>query len=227
MPIKGLNLLGLPLEKPRPLAIPESNSLTQDFRQVALNAMEAGFDGVEIYSANDYLLNQFLNTSSNKRTVIYGGSAENRCQLSLEVVDAVVDAIGADRTAIRFSPWSAIKTLTKRGDMPHKLFKKDTLTWPTSTSLSLALIFTDTLDPFRQIWKGPFISAGGYTYNTQSAFDVAEKTDNLIAFGRLFISNPDLPERLRHGHPLNKYDHSTFYTHDSVGYTDYPFFKPV
>ncbi|KAI7902616.1 uncharacterized protein BX663DRAFT_509872 [Cokeromyces recurvatus] len=238
IPISGVNLLGLPQEKPRALTIPEIKSLIQDYRQAALNAMEAGFDGVEIHSANGYLLDQFINTSSNKRTDMYGGSIENRCRLPLEVVDAVVETIGAERTAIRFSPWSGFQDMEDATPYETWGYLVKSLQEKHSNLAFLDFIepradFTadsydnksDTLDPFRKAWKGPFISAGGYTYNTQAAFDTAEKTGNMIGFGRLFISNPDLVERLRHGWPLNKYDRSTFYTHDAKGYTDYPFYK--
>lgn len=239
IPIQGVNLLGLPQEKPRALSIPDIKEIVQQYRQAALNAIEAGFDGVEIHSANGYLLDQFLNTSSNNRTDIYGGSAENRCRFPLEVVDAVVDAVGADRTGIRFSPWSGFQDMEDA--KPYETWGYITQSLQDKHSDLAYLDFiepradfqadsynekqADTLDPFRKIWKGPFISAGGYTYNTQAAFDVAEKTGNIIGFGRLFISNPDLVERLRNGWPLNKYDRNTFYTNEATGYTDYPFYK--
>jgi NADPH2 dehydrogenase len=230
--------MGLPQEKPRALTIPEIKDLVQDYRQAALNAIEAGFDGVEIHSANGYLLDQFINTSCNNRTDIYGGSIENRCRFPLEVVDAVVDAIGAERTAIRFSPWSGfqdmedatpyetwgylVKSLqAKHSDMAYLHMVEPRADFNVDVYEKTA----DTLDPFRKEWKGPFVSAGGYTYDTKAAFDTAERTGNMVAFGRLYISNPDLVERLRNNWPLNKYDRNTFYNNDSVGYTDYPFYK--
>jgi 2,4-dienoyl-CoA reductase-like NADH-dependent reductase (Old Yellow Enzyme family) len=236
--IKGVNLLGLPQEKPRALTIPEIKDLVQDYRQAALNAIEAGFDGVEIHSANGYLLDQFINTSCNNRTDIYGGSIENRCRFPLEVVDAVVDAIGAERTAIRFSPWSGFQDMEDATPYETWGYLAKTLQQTHSDLAFLDFIepradFTvdeyankkDSLDPFRKEWKGPFISTGGYTYNTDTALDTADKTGNLIGFGRLYISNPDLVERLRNGWPLNKYDRNTFYTRGAEGYTDYPFYK--
>lgn len=174
--IEGVNLLGLPQEKPRALSIPEIKELTQTYRQAALNAIEAGFDGVEIHSANGYLLDQFINTSCNNRTDIYGGSIENRCRFPLEVVDAVVDAVGAERTAIRFSPWSEFQDM--KDDTPYETWGYLTKSLQEKHS-NLAFIdfiepradFTvdeykkqaDTLDPFRKEWKGPMISAGGFT----------------------------------------------------------------
>jgi 2,4-dienoyl-CoA reductase-like NADH-dependent reductase (Old Yellow Enzyme family) len=238
IPISGNNLLGTPQEKPRSLAIPEIKELVQHYRQAALNAIEAGFDGVEIHSANGYLLDQFINSNCNKRTDIYGGSIENRCRFPLEVVDAIADAIGADRVGIRFSPWSEFQDIAD--DTPYETWGYLTKALQERHS-DLAFLdfiepradFTvdsygeqkDSLEPFRKEWKGPFISAGGYTYNTKHAADTAERTGNLIGFGRLFLANPDLVERIRNDWPLNKYDRNTFYSNEAVGYTDYPFYK--
>lgn len=237
--IKGDDLAGNPYEKPRALTIPEIKSIVQDYKNAASNAIEAGFDGVQIHSANGYLLDQFINTSCNNRTDIYGGSIENRCRLPLEVVDAVVETVGAERTAIRFSPWSGFQDIEDATPYETWGYLVKSLQEKHSDLAFVDMIEPradfcidsydekqpDSLDPFRKEWKGPFISAGGYTYNTQSAFDVAEKTGNLIGFGRLFISNPDLVERLRNGWPLEKYDRNTFYAGGPAGYTDYPFYK--
>ncbi|KAI8876797.1 FMN-linked oxidoreductase [Backusella circina FSU 941] len=236
--VKGMNLLGQPQEKPRALLIPEIKDITEQYRQAALNAVEAGFDGIEIHSANGYLLDQFINTSSNNRTDIYGGSIENRARFSLEVVDAIVDAIGAERTAIRFSPWSGFQDmedetpyetwgyLTQRLQDSHPDLAYLHFVEPRTNMMGEQNADTpDSLDPFRKAWKGTFISAGGYTYDKNIAFDTAEKTGNLIAFGRQFLANPDLVERLRHGWSFNRYNRDTFYGGSAVGYTDYPFYK--
>lgn len=237
IPIKGINITGEEYEVPHALEINEIKAIIEEFRQGALNSIEAGFDGVEIHGANGYLIDQFINTSSNKRTDIYGGSIENRARFALEVVDAVVDAIGAERTAIRFSPgttfqdmyddtvvetWSYLTSqLQKRHpNLSYLHFAEARSEVHTGNAVNDA----DTLEPYRQIWKGPFISASGFSNSTQNAIDLAEKTGNLIAFGRAFIANPDLPERLRKNQKLNHYDRSTFYTHDFIGYTDYPFY---
>ncbi|KAI9362161.1 hypothetical protein BD770DRAFT_382086, partial [Pilaira anomala] len=236
--IEGNNVLGIPQEKPRALEISEIKDIVNDYRQAALNAIEAGFDGVQIHSANGYLLDQFINTSSNKRTDIYGGSIENRCRFTLEVVDAVVEAVGAERTAIRFSPWSEFQDM--KDDTPYETWGHLVKSLQEKHSNLAFVDFIepradfcvdeyakqpDSLEPFRNIWKGPMISAGGYTFDTQKAMDVAEQTGNLIAFGRLFIANPDLVERLRNGWPLNKYNRDTFYTNEAEGYLDYPLYK--
>jgi 2,4-dienoyl-CoA reductase-like NADH-dependent reductase (Old Yellow Enzyme family) len=239
IPISGKTLsTNKDYETPRPLEIDEIKAIVELYRQAAVNAIEAGFDGVEIHSANGYLLDQFINTSSNKRTDIYGGSIENRTRFSLEVVDAIAEAIGEERTAIRFSPGGAFQDM-----------QDDTVvdTWSHLTSEiqknhpNLAYLHfiqargnvigdenvapPDTLGPYRQIWKGPFVASSGYSNAIEAAVDLAEKTGDLISFGRTFIANPDLVERLRNGWELNPYDRSTFYTGGAVGYTDYPFYS--
>jgi 2,4-dienoyl-CoA reductase-like NADH-dependent reductase (Old Yellow Enzyme family) len=236
--VKGNNMLGQPQEKPRALSISEIKDITNQFRQAALNAMEAGFDGVEIHSSNGYLLDQFINTSSNKRTDSYGGSIENRARFPLEVVDSIADAIGADRTAIRFSPWSGFQDV--EDETPYETWGHLTKTLQNNHPNLAYIHFVeprtnlmgeknadtpDSLDTFRKAWKGSFISAGGYTYDKDLAFNTAENTGNLIAFGRQFLANPDLVERLRNGWPFNKYNRETFYGGSDAGYTDYPFYK--
>jgi 2,4-dienoyl-CoA reductase-like NADH-dependent reductase (Old Yellow Enzyme family) len=238
IPIGGMAAKNQPYETPRPLMVPEIKSIVQDYRQAALNAVEAGFDGVEIHSANGYLLDQFINTSSNRRTDSYGGSIENRCRFSLEVVDAVVGAIGAERTGIRFSPWSGFQDmkdatpydtwgyLTQKLQDTHPNLSFLHFVEPRSNFMINGNLETvDSLDHFRNIWKGPFIAAGGYTYDRKLAFDTAEKTGNLIAFGRTFIANPDLVDRLRNEWPLNHYNRKTFYGGNTKGYTDYPSYE--
>lgn len=235
IPIPGKKMNGKSYEVPRALETEEVKELVRTYRQAALNAIEAGFDGIEVHNANGYLLDQFLNSSTNKRTDEYGGSIENRCRFSLEVLEAIVDAIGADRTAVRFSPAGGVQ-----GMMDESPLK----TWGYLTSEiqrkhpELAYLHfiearsdfqsdkrvntVDTLSPYREIWKGPFITAGGFSTALEHAVTLAENTGNLIAFGRAFIANPDLPERIRNQFKLNPYQRKTFYTHDAVGYTDYP-----
>ncbi|KAG2201305.1 hypothetical protein INT46_003882 [Mucor plumbeus] len=234
VPVSGKNAQGIDYEIPRPLEIDEIKAIIKDFAQAAKNAIEAGFDGVELHGANGYLIDQFTNSSSNKRTDIYGGSIKNRSRFALEAVDAVVEAIGAERTAIRFSPGNSYQEMAD-----------DTVvdTWSYLTSQlqerhpDLAYVhfmeadaFTkdelvDTLEPYRKLWKGPFITANGYSDAPKKAIEIAENTGDLIAFGRAFIANPDLPERLRQNQELNQADYSTFYTNEAAGYTDYPFYE--
>ncbi|KAI9476143.1 MAG: hypothetical protein EXX96DRAFT_601866 [Benjaminiella poitrasii] len=234
--INGFNFLnGTDYEKPRALEIDEIKSIVQDYRQAALNAIEAGFDGVEIHSANGYLIDQFLNPASNKRTDAYGGSVENRSHFALEVVAAIADAIGPERTAIRFSPGTSYQDMDIENEVENygyvvaELYKR----YPNLAYLHLIQKRTnildenssstiDSLEPYRKLWKGTLVSASGYSKVPEFAAELAEKTGDLIAFGRTFIANPDLPERLRNGWELSPYNRDTFYTHEAAGYTDYP-----
>ncbi|ORY98190.1 hypothetical protein BCR43DRAFT_546972 [Syncephalastrum racemosum] len=240
--IKGKNLAGDDYEEPRALTKDEIKDVVQDFAAAARRAVDSGFDGVEIHGANGYLVDQFLNTSSNKRTDEYGGPIENRARFGLEVVEAIVDAVGAERTAIRLSPYSGFQDM--EDEMPEE-------TWTYFTKQlqdkhpNLAYVHfveprddlmprsgedaekraTLSLDPFRAAWNGPFISAGGYTTDSKLAEEVADKTGNLIAFGRTYIANPDLVARLKNKYPLNAYFRETFYAGAEKGYTDYETYK--
>lgn len=190
--------------------------------------------GVEIHSANGYLLDQFINMSSNKRTDHYGGSIENRARFSLEVVDAVVQAIGADKTGIRFSPWSHYQDM--QDDTPVETWGHITRSLENNHPDLAYLHFVEpgkedvtakgaSLDSFRKLWSGPFISAGNYTDHPQAAYDRAESSpNNLVAVGRSFLANPDLVERYRNFWTLNQYNPDTFYSPGPEGYVDYPRF---
>lgn len=241
IPISGKNENGPDYEVPRPLEIDEIKTIIQQYHRGALNAMEAGFDGVEIHSANGYLLDQFLNSNSNQRTDIYGGSVENRTRFAREVLDTVVDAVGPERAAIRFSPgenfqdmfdedpvatWSYLTTeiQKKYPNLSYLHFIQARAHVHVERVAGAPMTPPDTLQPFRDIWKGPFITASGFSNATESAIELAEKTGNLIAFGRAFLANPDLPERLRNEYGVNKYNRATFYSPGAVGYTDYPFY---
>ncbi|OBZ88429.1 12-oxophytodienoate reductase 1 [Choanephora cucurbitarum] len=235
--VRGKHYDGRDTEVPRALTVEEIGLLVQDYRQAALNAIEAGFDGVEVHSANGHLVDQFINSSSNKRTDQYGGSIENRTRFALEIVDAIAGAIGADRTAIRFSPGSEIQDvhddtpvetwgyLISQIQQNHPDFAYLHLVEPRGDAFGNTTNSDDSLEPYRKIWKGPLVVASGFSTNIPHAIDLAEKTGNLVAFGRAFIANPDLPERIRNGWELNEYDRSTFYTNEAKGYTDYPFYK--
>ncbi|RSL92926.1 hypothetical protein CEP52_013547 [Fusarium oligoseptatum] len=209
------------------------------YRQAALNAVEAGFDGVEIHGANGYLVDQFLQSNSNDRTDSYGGSVENRLRFPLGVLNAVSDAIGPERVGIRMSPFSRFQGMREAD--PLALF----VPWAKAivkAQPSLAFVHAvepradgsqdtpehlrraeDTLAPIREVLNNAgvkFIVAGGFLPET--ALKHASETDDLVAFGRYFIPNPDLPARIENGWPLTKYDRSLFYTQNEVGYTDYP-----
>ncbi|KAL7313718.1 hypothetical protein PS15m_007425 [Mucor circinelloides] len=238
IPCLGKDFTGSDYEQPRALTVDEIKAVIDDFAQAAKNAIEAGFDGVELHGANGFLIDQFINSSSNQRTDIYGGSSENRARFALEVVDAVVQAVGAERTAIRFSPgsdfqgmgddnaektWGYLTTELQKNhpDLAylHMIESRSSIFADSQTGL------VDTLEPYRKLFKGPFITAGGLSNAQEFAEEIAEKTGDLIAYGRAFIANPDLPERLRNGWELNPYDRNTFYTNEVEGFTDYPFYN--
>ncbi|KIY67817.1 FMN-linked oxidoreductase [Cylindrobasidium torrendii FP15055 ss-10] len=224
---------------PRALTQTEIKAYITDYARAASNAIfNAGFDGVEIHGASGYLIDQFLQDVSNKRTDEYGGSIENRTRFALEVVDAVVEAVGADRTGLRISPWNGFQDMRMEDPKPtfahlvsqikerHPDFAYIHVVEPRVDGVEIRdAIPTDWNNDFlRDIWSPrPFISAGGF--EASSAKELADTTGNLVAFGRKFIANPDLPRRLKEGIPLTKADRATFYVggDDSRGYTDYPF----
>ncbi|KAI9261522.1 hypothetical protein BDA99DRAFT_551849 [Phascolomyces articulosus] len=227
---------GEPFEVPHELTIEEIQDLIQEYVTAAKNAIKAGFDGVEILGAFGYLVDQFINSSSNQRTDKYGGSIENRARFPLELVEAVSNAIGVERTSIRLSPWG--RNCDVEDETPYETWgyivkqlnpelAYVSFSEPRDDYLEAADL-VNTVEPFRKAWKGRvFISGGGYTSNPHLISKVAEEhPDTLIAVGRAFIANPDLVERLKHQWPLNKYNRDTFYTHGEEGYTDYTFYEP-
>ena len=209
--------------------------IVADYVKAAQNAKAAGFDGVEVHSANGYLLDQFLEDKTNHRTDAYGGSIENRARLTLEVVDAVVAVWGKGRVGVRLSPFG---TFGDMGDSnPEALFTYVLqqlslreiayahLIEPRATGAGGGLPTNDsaprTAQIFRKAFTGVLISAGGYT--AASAEEAIAKGEaDAVAFGRLFIANPDLPARFRTGASLNKPNRQTFYGGGELGYTDYP-----
>ena len=221
---------------PRALDAAELPGIVLDYRHAARNAIACGFDGVEIHGANGYLLDQFLKTGANQRHDDYGGSVKNRARLTLEVVRAVVDEIGSDRTAIRLSPVTPANGISDSD--PQKLF--DYLLAQLGP-LGLAYIHTiegatggeRTLDerPFNYSQlRDVYRKAGGKgAWMVNNSYDKAMAEAavehggiDIVAFGRPFIANPDLVERLRRGAPLNTPDRETFYGGGAEGYTDYP-----
>ncbi|CAL9763422.1 unnamed protein product, partial [Musa acuminata subsp. burmannicoides] len=235
----GLLLEDEPDEKftvPRRLRTDEIPRVVDDFRNAARNAIEAGFDGVEIHGAHGYLIDQFLKDSVNDRTDEYGGSLEKRCRFALEVVEAVVDEIGAERVGLRLSPfadyhgcWDSDPEVSGLY-LVHQINKHGLLylhmVEPRMSIVEGRRQIPHRLLPMRRAFKGTFIAAGGYDREEGNKV-VAEGYTDLVAYGRLFISNPDLPRRFELDAPLNGYNRLTFYTSDPVeGYTDYPFLEP-
>ncbi|EXB88216.1 Putative 12-oxophytodienoate reductase 11 [Morus notabilis] len=218
---------------PRRLRTEEIPLVVNDFRIAARKAIEAGFDGVEIHGAHGYLIDQFLKDQVNDRKDKYGGSLENRCRFALEVVEAIVNEIGADRVGIRLSPFTEFNDAKDSNPEELGLYMAKSLNkygilycHMVEPRMKMAIEVSKTdlsLVPMRKAFKGTVIVAGGYTRDEGNKA-VAENHADLIAYGRLFLANPDLPKRFELDAPLNKYNRNTFYTPDPIlGYTDYPF----
>jgi N-ethylmaleimide reductase len=222
-------------ETPRALETGEIPGVIDAFRQAAKNALAAGFDGVEIHGANGYLLEQFLQSRSNQRTDQYGGSIENRARLLLEITQAAIEIWGANRVGVRLSPYGIANDSGEPDPMPlytHvvQAFNPLGLAYlhfiePRSSGAGRMEVnwqnVPSAMELFRPIWKGKLIAAGGFTGETAEAA-IAHGHADAVAFGRIFISNPDLPRRLQRGFPLTPYNRKTFYGGEEAGYTDYP-----
>jgi N-ethylmaleimide reductase len=217
------------ISEPRALTAEEIPGIIQGFRRGAANALEAGFDGVEIHGANGYLLDQFAKDGTNKRTDAYGGSIENRARLMLEVTSAVAGEAGPERTGIRISPVTPANDVSDSNPQPLFEYIVDRFN-------ALKLVYIHVIEgatggprdiaPFdygslRKRFNGAYMANNGYDLALAEKVLRANEAD-LIAFGKLFISNPDLVERLRRGAPLNAFDKATFYGGGAKGYTDYP-----
>jgi N-ethylmaleimide reductase len=229
-----------PFETPREIALAEIPSFVAEYQAAARNALLAGFDGVELHAANGYLLDQFLRDRTNKRTDRYGGSFQNRARFLLEVLEAVGDVVGLDRVGIRLSPLGTfndmhdsdpvgmfgylLRELARRPiAYVHLIEARGDETAP-DESVALNSGAAPTAALFRPFYPGVLIGAGGFTRES-AAEAVAAGTVDAAAFGKLFISNPDLPLRLKLGAALTPYEHSTFYGGGAKGYTDYPFLQ--
>jgi N-ethylmaleimide reductase len=217
------------VSEPRALTLEEIPGLVESYKRATANALEAGFDGVEIHGANGYLLDQFAKDGANKRTDAYGGSIENRAKLMLEVSKAVADVAGADRTGIRISPVTPANDISDSNPQPLFDYIVDHLS-------ALKLVYMHVIEgatggprdiaPFdyaglRKRFKGTYIANNGYDFDLANKALNANEAD-MIAFGKLYISNPDLVERLKSGAALNTPDKNTFYGGGEKGYTDYP-----
>ncbi|SEP70692.1 N-ethylmaleimide reductase [Faunimonas pinastri] len=222
-----------PVSEPRAIEIDEISGIVADYAKAAQNAIEAGFDGVEIHGANGYLIDQFLRDGTNKRTDAYGGSIENRVRFMREVTEAVIGVIGPGRTGIRLSPVTPANDATDSDPQPLFNLAVDEL-----QKLDLAFIHViegatggprDTGAPFdyselRRRFKGAYIANNGYD-GEMAAEAIASGRADMVAFGRPFIANPDLVERLRTGAPLVQPDQQTMYGGGAEGYVDYPTLK--
>ena len=225
-----------PCVTPRALEIAEIPAIVERYRHAARNALAAGFDGVEIHAANGYLIEQFLRDSTNKRTHGYGGSRENRARFLLEVTEAVARVCGGERVGIRLSPVSPANDIGPDSDA------EATYSYVVDRLNEFGLAYIHVIEGATQ---GPREVPGGFDlqilrrsfrglYIANNGYDLAlaldarrRKAADLVAFGRFYIANPDLVERLRIGARLNVPDRATFFGGGAAGYTDYPFMKPV
>jgi N-ethylmaleimide reductase len=215
-----------------PVAMTEADikSTVEEYAQAAKNAVAAGFDGVELHGANGYLLEQFFRPTSNRRTDRYGGSIENRARFVLEVIRAVIGAIGKDKVGIRLSPFGAFN------DMPAYPTTEADYTYLAGELNAIGLLYVHLVDhssmgappvpesmkaTFRSVFKRTVILSGGYDA-VRAESDLEAGRCDLVAFGRPFLANPDLVTRWKTGAALNVPDMSTFYTPGAKGYTDYP-----
>lgn len=220
---------------PRALDEAEIRSIVADYAQAACNAITAGMDGVEIHAGNGYLLDQFINSASNLRDDGYGGTPANRARLLLEVTDAVVAAIGAKRVGVRLTPMGRFMGMGDGtpeetfGGIARELDRRAIAYLHLVEPAIVGTVKDDARDPrwdeiirlMRRLYRGVVILAGGYD-RTSAQKALADGRGDVIAFGRAFIANPDLPERFRREAPLNEADSTTFFGGGITGYTDYP-----
>ena len=219
----------------RALTTAEIDGIVEDYRAAAGRAKDAGFEGVELHAANGYLIDQFLQDGSNKRTDEYGGPIENRARFLLRVVSALVSVWGGDRVAVRIGPGGTWNGMSDSN--PSALFS-----YVAESLNPFGLAYLHIIEPriggsevvregqgavateqLRKIFKNKIIAAGGFEPDTAAAI-VEKGAADAVAFGRHFLANPDLPRRIRQGLPLAEHHRETFYTFDAHGYTDYPFY---
>lgn len=222
----------VPVSEPRALEASEITGIVEDYRKAARRAIDAGFDGVEIHGANGYLLDQFLRMSSNTRTDEYGGPLENRMRFAIMVAEAVAAEVGPDRTGYRVTPCGGLDDPDNPADHPAETFGA-----LAERLGSIGLVYMHgverfrmdpdedrlqtTLSAIRERFTGVYIANGAYTGDSARE-RIRSGWADAVAFGRLFISNPDLPQRLYKGAELAEPDQSTFYAGNERGYTDYP-----
>jgi N-ethylmaleimide reductase len=217
--------------EPRAFTTEEVISTISEFINAAKNAVEAGFDGVELHGANGYLIEQFINPGTNTRTDQYGGSIENRSRFLLEIVEQLVNAVGKNKVGVRFSPYGAFN------DMPRYDEVDETYTYLAEKLNELEILYIHVLDHspgnnlpeiiniknvIRSRFQNILIFCGGFDHH-KAENELKKGIADLIAFGVPFLSNPDLVERMKTGAELNPPDYTTFYTPGEKGYTDYPF----
>ncbi|CAH0528690.1 N-ethylmaleimide reductase [Vibrio hippocampi] len=218
--------------EPRALSVDEIAKVVEEYRQAAHNAMAAGFDGVELHAANGYLVNQFIDSESNQRSDEYGGSLENRLRFLSEVVTALNEAVGSDRVGVRLAPLT-----TLNGTVDANPEETYTAAAALLNTLNIAYLHIAEVDwddapetprsfkqALRDAFSGVLIYAGRYNAATAQK-TIEDNLADMIGFGRPFVSNPDLPDRLKHGYPLAQHDPNTLFGGGEKGLTDYPTYQ--
>lgn len=219
---------------PRAVTTEEIESIVDDFRQAAKNAIEAGFDGVQVHGANGYLIEQFLHDSANHRSDEYGGSIENRARFLFEIIDAVSNEAGVERTSLRLSPSNLFNTKNDSSSRELYEYVIKKLNNYSLSYLELVEALADVSDHpnlvpnviehYRPLYDGPVMTNGNY--DRESALEIIDSgTADMVSFAKLFLANPDLPKRFKENAPLNTPNKNTFYTRGKEGYTDYPFLE--
>lgn len=218
--------------EPREMTKADIKNVIAEYRQAALNAIEAGFDGIELHAANGYLVNQFIDSEANTRTDEYGGSIENRLRFLGEVVEAMTDAIGANRVGVRLAPFTSLNGTVDKTPV-------ETYTAAAALLDKLGVVYMhiaevdwddapETPEQFkhsvRDAYKGVIIYAGRYD-GEKAETAIASGIADMIGFGRPFIANPDLPTRLKHGYPLAIHDPNTLFGGNEKGLSDYPVYQ--
>jgi len=212
--------------EPREMTIVEIKQTVEDFANAAKNAIAAGFDGVELHAANGYLVHQFLGTNTNLRADEYGGSFENRARFLFEVIDAISGAIGSQRLGVKLSPSVPFNDMEDADAEEFYPFIVEELNGKNLGYLHIGFEETPTTEinwheKLRRIYNGVYFANGGFTEESGEEF-LAENKADAIVYGKLFLANPDLPERFRENARLNELDDSTLYSTGEKGYTDYP-----
>jgi len=220
----------LPYTVPHALTLEEIPEIIEGFKQAAINAKTAGFDGVEVHGANGYLLDQFLRDGSNQRTDSYGGSIENRARLLLEVLTSVTEVWGSERVGLRISPVNSYNSMIDSDPVELTKWLSERL-----NDFNLAYLHVmrsdffgvqqqDVISVAEEIYQGNLMGNMGYDASEAEAV-IAKGKQAAVAFGVIYLANPDLPERFKAGAELNDANPDTFYTPGAEGYTDYPFMK--
>lgn len=222
--------------EPKAMSIQEIKETVQEYKKAAQNAKEAGFDGVEIHSSNGYLIHQFFNSQSNLRTDDYGGSIQNRARFFFEVIEAISEVWEESRIGVRLNPslhgafgiTATEETIPTFDFIIEKLNAYDLaylhLTEPPTDVSKIEFLVSDIAKHYRPVYHGTLMINGGFDREKGNQI-VKEGTADLVSFGKLFISNPDLPERFASGAPLAEWDSETFYTPGKKGYIDYPVYR--